>query len=146
MIPGEQVTLTYTPIAAQQVSGIQQDFRGANNYRPNVSGEVLVGTGDITNWLSRINVTVPTDPSQPFGNAPRNSVRGPLIWTVDLVASKRFQLPWRMSSVEFRGEFFNLLNRVNYRAPNGNRSSVAFGTITSTYDPRVIQLGLKVNF
>lgn len=146
VIPGEQVTLTYTPIAAQQVSGIQQDFRGANNYRPNVSGEVLVGTGDITNWLSRINVTVPTDPSQPFGNAPRNSVRGPLIWTVDLVASKRFQLPWRTSSVEFRGEFFNLLNRVNYRAPNGNRSSVAFGTITSTYDPRVIQLGLKVNF
>lgn len=107
VIPGEQVTLTYTPIAAQQVSGIQQDFRGANNYRPNVSGEVLVGTGDITNWLSRINVTVPTDPSQPFGNAPRNSVRAPLIWTVDLVA---------------------------------------FGTITSTYDPRVIQLGLKVNF
>jgi hypothetical protein len=146
VIPGEQVTLTYTPTAAQQVSGIQQDFRGANNYRPNVSGEVLVGTGDINNWLSRTAVTVPTDPSQPFGNAPRNSVRGPLTWTVDLVASKRFDMPWRNGSFEFRGEFFNLLNRVNYRAPNGNRSSAAFGTITSTYDPRIIQLGLKVNF
>ncbi len=77
------MTLTYTPTAAQQVSGIQQDFRGANNYRPNVSGDPLVPEGErtINNWLSRTTVTVPTDPSQPFGNAPRNSVRGPL--TVD---------------------------------------------------------------
>ena len=43
--PGEMVTLTYTPTAAQQVSGIQQDFRGANNYRPNVSGDPLVPEG-----------------------------------------------------------------------------------------------------
>ena len=39
---GEMVTLVYTPSAAAQVSGIQQDFRGANNYRPNVNGDVLV--------------------------------------------------------------------------------------------------------
>ena len=79
--PGEMVTLTYTPTAAQQVSGIQQDFRGANNYRPNVNGDPLVPEGErtINNWLSRTTVTVPTDPSQPFGNAPRNSVRGPLL-------------------------------------------------------------------
>ena len=29
-------TLIYTPATAFQVSGISQDFRGANNYRPNV--------------------------------------------------------------------------------------------------------------
>lgn len=148
VIPGEQVTLTYTPTAAQQVSGIQQDFRGANNYRPNVTGEVLVPESERTigNWLSKTNVVIPTDPSQPFGNAPRNSVRGPLTWTVDMVLSKRISLPWRTSALEFRGEFFNLLNRVNYRAPNGNRSSGAFGTITSTFDPRVIQLAVKASF
>ena len=38
---GDPVTLTYTPGPAFQVSGIQQDFRGANNYRPNVTGDVL---------------------------------------------------------------------------------------------------------
>ena len=146
--PGEMVTLTYLPLAAQQVSGIQQDFRGANNYRPNVSGDPLVPEGErtISNWLSRTTVTVPTDLSQPFGNAPRNSVRGPLLWTVDLVASKRFQMPWRNGGLEFRAEAFNLLNRVNYRAPNGNRSAVAYGTITSTYDPRIVQFGLKLSF
>jgi hypothetical protein len=147
VIPGEQVTLVYTPTTAQAVSGIQQDFRGANNYRPNVIGDVLVPASErnINNWLSKTNVVVPTDPSQPFGNAPRNNVRGPLTWTVDLVASKRFAFGGNRG-FEFRAEFFNLLNRVNYRAPNGNRSSGAFGTITSTFDPRVIQLGLKVNF
>ena len=148
ILPGEMVTLTYTPSAAQQVSGIQQDFRGANNYRPNVSGDPLVPEGERTpsNWLSRTTVTVPTDPSQPFGNAPRNSVRGPLLWQVDLVTSKRFAMPWRNGNFELRGEFFNLLNRTNFRAPNGNRSNAAYGTITTTYDPRIIQFGLKVSF
>ncbi len=146
--PGEMVTLTYTPTAAQQVSGIQQDFRGANNYRPNVSGDPYAPEAErtINNWLSKTNVTIPTDPSQPFGNAPRNSIRGPLTWTVDMVVSKRFNMPWRNGSFEFRGEFFNLLNRVNFRAPNGNRSSGAFGTITTTYDPRIIQFGFKASF
>ncbi len=146
--PGEMVTLTYTPTAAQQVSGIQQDFRGANNYRPNVSGDPYAPEAErtINNWLSKTNVTIPTDPSQPFGNAPRNSIRGPLTWTVDMVVSKRFNMPWKNGSFEFRGEFFNLLNRVNFRAPNGNRSSGAFGTITTTYDPRIIQFGFKASF
>ena len=148
VVPGEQVTLMYIPTAAQQVSGIQQDFRGANNYRPNVIGDVLVPEDERTigNWLSRTNVVVPTDPSQPFGNAPRNNVRGPLTWTLDMVLSKRVPLGWRASALEFRAEFFNMLNRVNYRAPNGNRSSGAYGTITSTYDPRVIQLALRGTF
>ena len=148
VVPGEMVTLVYTPSAAQQVSGIQQDFRGANNYRPNVSGDPLVPEGerDINNWLSRTTVTAPTDPSQPFGNAPRNSVRGPLQWNVDLVASKRFEMPWPSGSFEFRAEFFNLFNRTNFRAPNGNRSAAGYGTITTTYDPRIIQFGFKVGF
>jgi len=148
VLPGEMVTLTYTPLASQVVSGIQQDFRGANNYRPNVSGDPLVPEGErtINNWLSRTTVTAPTDPSQPFGNAERNSVRGPLLWTVDLVVSKRFPMPWRNGLFEFRGEFFNLLNRTNFRAPNGNRSAAAYGTITATYDPRIIQFGFKASF
>lgn len=146
--PGERVTLTYVPSAAAQVSGIQQDFRGANNYRPNVTGDPLMPAGErtIDNWFNRANITVPGDLSQPFGNAERNSVSGPLTWTVDLVTSKRFRMPWRNGNFELRGEFFNLLNRTNFRAPNGVRTAAAFGTIRSTYDPRIIQIGLKLSF
>jgi hypothetical protein len=145
---GEAVTLTYTAPPSHQVSGIQQDFRGANNYRPNVIGEVYVPEDQRTpqNWFNRAGVQAPTDPSQPFGNAPRNAYRGPDVWQVDLAASKRFDLPWRTTNVEFRAEFFNLFNRTNFRAPNGNISNTNFGTITATYDPRIIQFGLKVNF
>jgi hypothetical protein len=97
--------------------------------------------------LSRTTVTLPTDPSQPFGNAPRNSVRGPLRWQIDMVMSKRFDIPWSNNgNFEFRLEAFNLLNRTNFRAPNGNRSAGAYGTITTTYDPRILQLGFKASF
>ena len=46
--------------------------------------------------------------------------------------------------IELRLEAFNLFDRANFSAPNGNRSAAGFGTITSTYDPRQVQLGVKV--
>jgi hypothetical protein len=99
----------------------------------------------VQNWFNRDAVVIPTDPSQPFGNAPRNSVRAPFIWQVDLAVAKRVPLGGS-STVELRAEFFNLLNRANFRAPNANRSAGGFGTITQTYDPRQVQLGAKVSF
>ena len=142
------MTFIYNPSPAFQVSGIQQDFRGANNYRPNVTGDPLVPEGERTvqNWFNRANVVIPTDPSQPFGNAERNSVRAPLFWQLDLLVAKRVPMPWQSGALELRAEFFNLLNRTNFRAPNGNRSMAAFGTITQTYDPRQIQFGAKISF
>jgi hypothetical protein len=144
---GEPVTFIYTAGTAFQVSGIAQDFRGANNYRPNVVGDPYGDTGSITSYFNPANVVVPTDPSQPFGNAERNSVRGPFFWQIDFVASKNFSLPvGSRTQLQFRFEAFNLLNRTNLRVPNGNRSAAAFGTITQTYDPRQLQLGVKVLF
>jgi hypothetical protein len=145
---GQTVTLTYTPTAAFVVSSIQQDFRGANNYRPNVVGEVLVPSDQrtINNWFNRDAVVIPTDPSQPFGNAPRNAYRGPSILIMDFAASKRFSMPWPRGGLEFRLEMFNLFNRANFLPPNGNRSAAGFGTITGTLDPRIVQLGFKATF
>lgn len=145
---GDPVTFTYTAPASFQVSGIQQDFRGANIYRPNVVGSPLVPKDQrsVTNWFNRDAVVIPTDPSRPFGNAPRNSVRGPMFWQLDMVLSKRVAMPWQGSHLELRLEAFNLTNRANFRAPNGNRSAAGFGTITSTYDPRQFQFGAKITF
>jgi hypothetical protein len=141
---GEPVTLTYTPGASFVVSGIAQDFRGANNYRANVSCDPYAqgSAQTITNWFDRACVTAPADPSQPFGNAGRNTVRGPKFWQLDTALSKRFALGGP-AIFEFRLEAFNLLNHTNFRAPNGNRSSGAFGTITGTFDSRQLQLGFK---
>ena len=89
---------------------------------------------------------MPTDPSQPFGNAKRNSVQGYPFYQLDFGLAKYFPLPWRDARLQLRIEAFNLFNKTNFRAPNGNRSAAAFGTITSTYDARQIQLGVKLLF
>jgi hypothetical protein len=145
MFSGEPVTFTYSPGATFVVSGIAQDFRGGNNYRPNVTCDPMASGAErtINNWFNKACVVAATDPSQPFGNASRNSVRGPMFWQFDLAASKRFDLGGP-AQFEFRFEAFNLLNRTNFRAPNGSRSAAGFGTITSTYDPRQLQLGFKL--
>jgi hypothetical protein len=143
--PGETVTFTYAPLTAFIVSGIAQDFRGANNYRPNVTCDPYASAGQqtITNWFNKDCVSVPTDPSQPFGNAGRNTVRGPKYWTIDLAGVKQVALS-NTARIELRLEAFNLLDRVNFTAPNGARTSAGFGTITSTYDARQVQLGVKL--
>jgi hypothetical protein len=142
---GEPITLTYTPAASFAVSGIQQDFRGANNYRPNVTCDPYAPAGEksITNWFNKACVAIPTDPSQPFGNAGRNTVTGPNFWSFDFAAIKQVRIAGE-TRVEFRVEAFNLFNRTNFAAPNGNRSAGGFGTITAAYDPRQVQLGMKL--
>ena len=48
--------------------------------------------------------------------------------------------------LQFRAEFFNLWNNVNFSAPNATRSSQQFGRITAAADPRILQFALKVVF
>ena len=142
---GERVTLVYTPAPAFQVSSITNDFWGANNYRPNLTCDPAL-PGDqrtITNYFNASCVAVPTDQSQPFGDAPRNNVSAPNFWQFDLAALKQVRFGGQ-ARVEFRIETFNLFNRVNFTPPASNRSLSTFGTITSTYPARQVQLGIKL--
>jgi len=143
---GDPVTLVYNPVAQAQVSGIVADFRGANNYRPNIVGDPYGNRNSVTNYFNRDAVQIPSV-NQPFGNAERNSVRGPNFWQVDMALQKAFRLPVGQDTrLQIRIETFNLLNKTNFRAPNGNASLPAFGTITQTFDPRQVQLGVRLNF
>ena len=143
--PGEMVTFTYSPAAAFQVSAITNDFSGANNYRPNITCDPYAPAGQqsITQWFSPACVALPTDPSQPFGNAPRNNVRGPNFWQFDVAASKNIAVAGR-TRLQVRVEAFNLFDRVNFAPPASNRSNASFGTITTAFDARQVQLGVKV--
>jgi Carboxypeptidase regulatory-like domain/TonB-dependent Receptor Plug Domain len=86
-----------------------------------------------------------------YGNAGRNTLRGPSLVTTDLSLAKKFTLSERVD-VRFRAEFFNLLNHTNFNTPNpvvyaaatGGPSPTA-GVITSTATTsRQIQFGLKL--
>ena len=52
----------------------------------------------------------------------------------------------RSRAIEVRAEVFNLLNTVNLGAPNAVQGAANFGTITTAFDPRVVQLALKFLF
>jgi hypothetical protein len=104
---------------------------------------VRARTSTITQWFNPSCVVLPTDPSQPFGNAPRNNVRGPNFWQMDVAATKNVQLG-RARKMQIRVEAFNLFNRANFTPPAANRSNSTFGSITGTFDQRQVQLGVKV--
>jgi hypothetical protein len=50
-------------------------------------------------------------------------------------------------NLQFRAEFFNLFNRVQFGAPGGSLGTAQFGVVTSTRNlPRQVQFGLRVAF
>ncbi|MEO8658084.1 MAG: TonB-dependent receptor [Bryobacteraceae bacterium] len=147
MTSGEPINLRYAPAASFQVSDIGPDWRGAISYRPNVLGDPLMPSDQRSpnKWLNPATVAVPTDASQPFGNAGRNAVYGPRFFQFDGSLQKSFRIR-EGKSLQFRSEFFNLLNKTNFRAPNPNRSQGTYGVITQAYPARQIQFALKFLF
>ncbi len=89
------------------------------------------------------------NPPKPFGNEPRNYLRNTPLYQTDLALNKKFSTLIEILEVEFRSEFYNLLNHTKLYLPssiggtNGTNASTG-GIITSTFEPRVVQFGLKV--
>jgi hypothetical protein len=79
------------------------------------------------------------------GNLKRSSFRNPGFINIDLSLIKNNRIGQRINA-QFRFEVFNVLNRVNLAGVNGNLASSTFGRSTSTYDPRIIQLGVRVTY
>lgn len=79
------------------------------------------------------------------GNLPRAYFTGPNFYNVDtsLIKNNRFR---ERINLQLRFEFFNVFNRVNLRGVDSNLASSTFGRSTSTYDPRIIQLGARLVF
>jgi Carboxypeptidase regulatory-like domain/TonB-dependent Receptor Plug Domain len=143
---GQPYNLIYSPSAAFQLSPLL-------NQRPNVSGKPLNPKSSWTKtstalngYLNPASVTIPTDASNPYGNAGRNSLRDMTFNQFDLGLHKSFRLWNEHSSFDLRGEAFNVLNAVNYMAPNSNRSSGSYGSITSAFPPRQLQVAGKLSF
>jgi hypothetical protein len=75
------------------------------------------------------------------------TLRGLKPWDVALGIRKKTSLTERVS-LTFTSEFFNLFNHVNFLDPAVNlQNPQTFGVITTQgNDPRVVQLGLRVDF
>jgi len=112
---------------------------------------------DPTKCVPYPKATVPNTCQQLFGNAGRNSIVGPSSFNLDFSLFKNYAVH-RISesfNVQFRAEFFNVLNHPNFLLPNFNEGNNqvlkpdgspvnAVIDSTGTYDPRQIQFGLKL--
>ena len=154
---GTPFNLTYTPGASQQVSPqISATYRGANEYRPNVvPGQKLIqrtklATTGYVQYLNYAALSLPSTTGSPFGNESRNPGRTPAFNETDLDLNKRFDTPMEGVKVEFRTEAYNVFNHTNLYLPSSaltgtqGGSPTGGGIISSTFEPRILQFGLKI--
>jgi hypothetical protein len=83
-----------------------------------------------------------------YGNAGRNILRAPGLLTWDLSLQKEFPLSGERRRLQFRTDFFNVMNHANFDAPNASLASPdTMGVISSTKTGgRIIQLALHLDF
>lgn len=92
------------------------------------------------------------NPVGTYGNAQKGAYVGPQYMDWDVSLARFFPFNER-TSLQFRAEYFNVLNHTNFGDPNTTTNST-FGRITSTSpqnanftnDPRIAQLSLKLLF
>ena len=145
-------------------SGIQQTGAGAGGAdRPDQIGKPVFSTSRTTreDYFGRgadnasyfhIPIDVPggTGPSQGvFGTLGRNTFRGPGFHNFDVAIIKDTPFGHRgnaeLGILQFRAEFFNVLNLVNFGLPSNILRGSGFGIISQTAGPsRQIQFSLKI--
>ncbi|HWW96983.1 MAG TPA: TonB-dependent receptor [Edaphobacter sp.] len=121
---------------------------GTANIKAPASNRVKTATA-LNGYLDKTYLAIPSvalGNTSPYGNVSRNKLRSYAYYNTDLGLHKAFNLWSESSKFDFRAEAFNVLNHVNYQAPDGNISNGSFGTITTAYPPRQLQLAAKIIF
>lgn len=149
-----------------QISGIESAYGGVpvnittgvsraytqSPDRPNLVSGCQVQEGVVTQWFNPACFAL--QPAGTLGDLGRDVARGPGLVTTDLAVLKDTKIRESMN-LQFRAEFFNLLNRANFGLPVATAFSSAtgpvvnsqFGKITSIVGtPRQVQLALKLTF
>jgi hypothetical protein len=84
-------------------------------------------------------------PALRLGTSGRDIISAPGFANWDMSLFKNFYFR-ESTSLQFRAEFFNALNHPRFDPPNMDVSSPVFGMIQSAEPPRIIQLGLRLQF
>jgi hypothetical protein len=114
---------------------------------PAFTGPVILGR--VNEWFNPAAFLAPPNNSGFYGNLGRDTLIGPELGTWDVSLLKAISIREKVN-LQFRAEFFNLLNRANFNQPNAvvftpSGVSPTAGVITSTTTTsRQIQFGLKL--
>ena len=131
------------------VSGQDRSLSGVGKDRADLTGSPFISQDRPTNEIiaqyfntSAFSLNAPGT----FGTAPRNLLRNPTFFNVDLSLQKSFPIAER-SHIQLRGDFFNLFNNVHFNQPGATVSATTtFGSINGAGDPRIVQLALRYEF
>ncbi len=170
---GWQVT-GITTLRSGQPFTVYADYFGTP-LRPNVSGPVQINTNDPQNVFPTNPFSFKPSYSLLPGSLGRNAITGPKYVNFDFAVVKNTHLTERVN-LQFRGEFFNLFNNVNFHEPYSQRgvfltdltgyfqsyfpgncaagpapvqcsfADPFFGHILQAFSARQIQLALKLQF
>jgi len=125
------------------------DFSTSRTVREDYFGK---GAANSSFFVIPINVPGGTGPKQGrFGTLGRNTFRGPGYRDFDLALIKDTAFGHRgngeLANLQFRAEFFNIFNEVNFGLPSNIVSGSGFGIIRRPAGPsRQIQFSLKLNY
>ena len=146
----------FTPLIGSNRSG-DGDTRNPDrpSLNPSFTGPVI--TGNPNQWFNPSAFLMPA--AGTYGNVGRETFTGPGLAEVDLSLFKDTAITEK-ANLQFRAEFFNILNRSNYGPPNTTVFSGALGAsagpgvispsagliTTTATTSREIQFGLKLIF
>jgi len=109
-----------------------------------VGGPVLVDNKGPNQWINKNAFAIA--PAGAYGNSGTGNVIGPNLQSYDFSLAKHFTFGERFD-LKLQGDFFNLFNITNFQNLNNLQVGTAsFGTISSAYPPRNVQLSLKLAF
>jgi hypothetical protein len=126
------------------------------------------GGRTVAEWINPAAFTTPViTATKWYGNAPRDLLRGPGTWQIDMGSCKTFILTER-AQLEFRAEFYNIFNHpqlgqpqatCNLSSSNPTGCPTGFGSIVNTVNtsvspispvgsgtPREMQFALRLEF
>ena len=133
---------TAPPINVQTRKDISNT--GRHRQRPNLLGNPNNGPKTVDEWFN--TSAFENAPLYQFGNAGNYITDADGLVSFDVAIQKVFNIAER-HSIEFRTEFFNLPNAVNFGLPQERMDRGSFGQISSQNgDPRQIQFALRYRF
>ena len=138
-------SLTVSSSADASGTAIGQDravYSGASAY---ASGNCTYASGPCRSFLNAAAFSQPAYGS--FGNVQKGQFNGPGYVDWDGGLFRVFPV-YRQANLQFRAEYFNLLNHTNLNDPVTDVNASGFGNVTSngSRTPRIAQLSLKLRF
>jgi hypothetical protein len=135
------------------LQGSAPEISGFYSSRPNIVGNPNSGScsqSGVTAAIRTSGCWFNTAAFQPaaygtFGDVGRNTMKGPTLQQWDFSAIKNIPIHESLN-LQFRAEFFNIFNNVNFLLPNNDIASPNFGQIQGAQPGRIVQLALKLLF